>query len=134
VDRSRRSGDRGAARPEPSSGARAKAAKWGSSRRQLGCRDPRGARRLAPRKAFRSTTAGSAHSRSAESARSSSSSTSASSSSSKTAMRSSRLCCSPETQYPPARLTSILHYGGLPMDHRCVTEALEQYAAQGVAA
>jgi len=39
-----------------------------------------------------------------------------------------------ETQYPPARLTSILHYGGLPMDHRCVTEALEQYAAQGVAA
>ena len=39
-----------------------------------------------------------------------------------------------KTQYPPARLTSILHYGGLPMDHRCVTEALEQYAAQGVAA
>jgi 2-oxoglutarate ferredoxin oxidoreductase subunit alpha len=39
-----------------------------------------------------------------------------------------------ETQYPPARLHSILHYGGLPMDHRCVTEALEQYAAQGEAA
>jgi 2-oxoglutarate ferredoxin oxidoreductase subunit alpha len=39
-----------------------------------------------------------------------------------------------ETQYPPARLHSILHYGGLPMDHRCVTEALTQYAAQGVAA
>jgi len=39
-----------------------------------------------------------------------------------------------ETQHPPARLHSILHYGGLPMDHRCVTEALEQYAARGVAA
>jgi 2-oxoglutarate ferredoxin oxidoreductase subunit alpha len=39
-----------------------------------------------------------------------------------------------ETQYPSARLHSILHYGGLPMDHRCVTEALTQYAAQGVAA
>ena len=39
-----------------------------------------------------------------------------------------------ETQYPPARLTSILHYGGLPMDHRCITEALAQYAAEGVAA
>ena len=39
-----------------------------------------------------------------------------------------------ETQHSPARLQSILHYGGLPMDHRCVTEALEQYAARGVAA
>ena len=39
-----------------------------------------------------------------------------------------------ETQYPAARLHSILHYGGLPMDHRCVTDALEQYAAQGEAA
>jgi 2-oxoglutarate/2-oxoacid ferredoxin oxidoreductase subunit alpha len=39
-----------------------------------------------------------------------------------------------ETQYPAARLHSILHYGGLPMDHRCVTDALTQYAAQGVAA
>ena len=39
-----------------------------------------------------------------------------------------------ETHYPAARLHSILHYGGLPMDHRCVTEALTQYAAQGVAA
>jgi len=39
-----------------------------------------------------------------------------------------------ETQHPPARLHSILHYGGLPMDYRCVAEALEQHAAQGVAA
>jgi 2-oxoglutarate ferredoxin oxidoreductase subunit alpha len=39
-----------------------------------------------------------------------------------------------ETQYPAARLHSILHYGGLPMDHRCVTDALTQYAARGVAA
>jgi 2-oxoglutarate/2-oxoacid ferredoxin oxidoreductase subunit alpha len=39
-----------------------------------------------------------------------------------------------ETLYPAARLSSILHYGGLPMDHRCVTDALTQYAAHGVAA
>jgi 2-oxoglutarate ferredoxin oxidoreductase subunit alpha len=39
-----------------------------------------------------------------------------------------------ETHHPASRLTSILHYGGLPMDHRCVTDALEQYAARGVAA
>jgi 2-oxoglutarate ferredoxin oxidoreductase subunit alpha len=39
-----------------------------------------------------------------------------------------------ETQHPAARLRSILHYGGLPLDYRCVTEALEQHAAQGVAA
>ena len=39
-----------------------------------------------------------------------------------------------ETQYPGARLTSILHYGGLPMDYRCIMEALEQAAAPGVAA
>ncbi len=39
-----------------------------------------------------------------------------------------------ETQYPAARLPSILHYGGLPMDHRCVTDALTEYAARGVAA
>jgi 2-oxoglutarate ferredoxin oxidoreductase subunit alpha len=38
-----------------------------------------------------------------------------------------------ETGYPAARLRSILHYGGLPMDYRCVTEALE-HAAEGVAA
>jgi 2-oxoglutarate ferredoxin oxidoreductase subunit alpha len=39
-----------------------------------------------------------------------------------------------ETQCAPTRLKSILHYGGLPMDYRCVAEALEQHAAQGVAA
>jgi 2-oxoglutarate ferredoxin oxidoreductase subunit alpha len=39
-----------------------------------------------------------------------------------------------ETSYPAARMHSILHYGGLPMDHRCVTDALLQYAAQGEAA
>jgi 2-oxoglutarate ferredoxin oxidoreductase subunit alpha len=39
-----------------------------------------------------------------------------------------------ELQFPAARMQSILHYGGLPMDHRCVTEALEQHAARGVAA
>jgi len=39
-----------------------------------------------------------------------------------------------ETQYPATRMHSVLHYGGLPMDHRCVTDALEQYAAQGEAA
>jgi 2-oxoglutarate ferredoxin oxidoreductase subunit alpha len=39
-----------------------------------------------------------------------------------------------ELQHPPARLKSILHYGGLPMDYRCVVDALEQHAARGVAA
>jgi 2-oxoglutarate ferredoxin oxidoreductase subunit alpha len=39
-----------------------------------------------------------------------------------------------ELQFPPSRMQSILHYGGLPMDHRCITEALEQHAARGVAA
>ena len=39
-----------------------------------------------------------------------------------------------ETQYPATRMQSVLHYGGLPMDHRCVMDALEQYAAQGEAA
>ncbi len=39
-----------------------------------------------------------------------------------------------ETQYPAARMHSILHYGGLPMDHRCVSDALTHYAAQGAAA
>jgi 2-oxoglutarate ferredoxin oxidoreductase subunit alpha len=39
-----------------------------------------------------------------------------------------------ETEYPGTRLKSILHYGGLPMDCRCIVEALEQQAAQGEAA
>jgi 2-oxoglutarate/2-oxoacid ferredoxin oxidoreductase subunit alpha len=39
-----------------------------------------------------------------------------------------------ETQYPATRMQSVLHYGGLPIDHRCVMDALEQYAAQGEAA
>ena len=39
-----------------------------------------------------------------------------------------------ELGYPPARLHSILSYGGLPIDQRCVAEALEQHAARGVAA
>jgi 2-oxoglutarate ferredoxin oxidoreductase subunit alpha len=39
-----------------------------------------------------------------------------------------------ETGYPAARLHSILSYGGLPIDQRCVAEALEEYAARGVAA
>jgi 2-oxoglutarate ferredoxin oxidoreductase subunit alpha len=39
-----------------------------------------------------------------------------------------------ETSHPPERLQSILHYGGLPMDCRCVVDALELAAAQGEAA
>jgi len=39
-----------------------------------------------------------------------------------------------ETGYPAARLSSILHYGGLPMDYRCVVEVLEEQAARVVAA
>ena len=37
-----------------------------------------------------------------------------------------------EMQHSPARLQSVLNYGGLPMDHRCVTDALTQHAASGV--
>jgi 2-oxoglutarate/2-oxoacid ferredoxin oxidoreductase subunit alpha len=39
-----------------------------------------------------------------------------------------------ETGFPFERMQSILHYGGLPMDCRCVVDALEQAAAQGEAA
>jgi 2-oxoglutarate ferredoxin oxidoreductase subunit alpha len=39
-----------------------------------------------------------------------------------------------ETEYPGSRLKSIRHYGGLPMDCRCIVEALEQKAAHGEAA
>ena len=39
-----------------------------------------------------------------------------------------------ETNHPGTRLKSILHYGGLPMDCRCVVEALEQQVAKGEAA
>jgi len=39
-----------------------------------------------------------------------------------------------ELGYPATRLRSILSYGGLPIDQRCVAEALEQHAARGVAA
>jgi 2-oxoglutarate ferredoxin oxidoreductase subunit alpha len=39
-----------------------------------------------------------------------------------------------ELGYSPERMQSILHYGGLPMDCRCIVETLEQAAAQGEAA
>ncbi len=39
-----------------------------------------------------------------------------------------------ETQYPASRMQSVLHYSGLPVDCRCVMDAIEQAAAQGVAA
>jgi 2-oxoglutarate ferredoxin oxidoreductase subunit alpha len=39
-----------------------------------------------------------------------------------------------ETGFPLERMQSILHYGGLPMDCRCIVETLEQAAAQGEAA
>jgi 2-oxoglutarate ferredoxin oxidoreductase subunit alpha len=39
-----------------------------------------------------------------------------------------------EAGYPQERMQSILNYGGLPMDRRCVVETLEQAAAQGEAA
>jgi 2-oxoglutarate/2-oxoacid ferredoxin oxidoreductase subunit alpha len=39
-----------------------------------------------------------------------------------------------EAQHTASRLTSILSYGGLPIDFRCVADALEQAAATGVAA
>ena len=34
----------------------------------------------------------------------------------------------------PSRLHSILQYGGLPIDCRCIVESLEQAAARGEAA
>ena len=39
-----------------------------------------------------------------------------------------------ETDYPKAQMTSILDYGGLPMDCRCIVSALEQAEEQGAAA
>jgi hypothetical protein len=39
-----------------------------------------------------------------------------------------------ELGFDPARLHSILQYGGLPIDCRCVVETLEQTAARGEAA
>ena len=39
-----------------------------------------------------------------------------------------------ETTYPADRMHSILSYGGLPMDYRCVVEAIEETYLEGVAA
>lgn len=39
-----------------------------------------------------------------------------------------------ETNYPAERMHSILTYGGLPMDHRCIVEAIEESYLEGVAA
>jgi len=39
-----------------------------------------------------------------------------------------------ETLFPANKLHSILHYGGLPMDCRCIVSALEEAVAAGVAA
>ncbi len=39
-----------------------------------------------------------------------------------------------ETDFPKERMTSVLNYSGLPIDCRCIVEAIEQAAAKGVAA
>jgi 2-oxoglutarate ferredoxin oxidoreductase subunit alpha len=39
-----------------------------------------------------------------------------------------------ETDYPKDRMQSILEYGGLPMDCRCIVDAIERTAVQGQAA
>ena len=39
-----------------------------------------------------------------------------------------------ETDYPKERMESILHYSGLPIDRRCVVEAIEASLARGEAA
>lgn len=39
-----------------------------------------------------------------------------------------------ETDYPKSRMAAVLHYGGLPIDCRCVVDAIEQAVAKGVAA
>ena len=39
-----------------------------------------------------------------------------------------------ETDYPKNRMRSVLNYGGLPIDCRCIVDAIEQAVAKGVAA
>jgi len=39
-----------------------------------------------------------------------------------------------ETDYPKSNMVSVLNYSGLPIDCRCIVEAVEQAAAKGVAA
>ncbi len=39
-----------------------------------------------------------------------------------------------ETDYPKNRMVSVLNYGGLPIDCRCIVDAIEQSVATGVAA
>ena len=39
-----------------------------------------------------------------------------------------------ETDYPKERMTSILHYSGLPMDARCIVAAITEAVAKGEAA
>ncbi|HEY5624351.1 MAG TPA: 2-oxoacid:acceptor oxidoreductase subunit alpha [Gammaproteobacteria bacterium] len=39
-----------------------------------------------------------------------------------------------ETDYPKERMMSVLNYSGLPIDCRCIVDAIEQAAAKGVAA
>jgi 2-oxoglutarate ferredoxin oxidoreductase subunit alpha len=39
-----------------------------------------------------------------------------------------------ETDCPKEKLHSVLHYGGLPIDCRCIVQAVEQAAAKGEAA
>jgi 2-oxoglutarate ferredoxin oxidoreductase subunit alpha len=39
-----------------------------------------------------------------------------------------------ETDYPKSRMVSVLNYNGLPIDFRCIVDAIEQAAAKGVAA
>ena len=39
-----------------------------------------------------------------------------------------------ETDYPKNRMISVLNYSGLPIDRRCIVDAIEQAVAKGVAA
>jgi 2-oxoglutarate ferredoxin oxidoreductase subunit alpha len=39
-----------------------------------------------------------------------------------------------ETDYPKSRMISVLNYSGLPIDCRCIIDAIEQAVAKGVAA
>jgi 2-oxoglutarate ferredoxin oxidoreductase subunit alpha len=39
-----------------------------------------------------------------------------------------------ETDYPKSRMISVLNYSGLPIDCRCIVDAIEQAVAKGVAA
>ena len=122
--------------PKPIVRRAAKAAKWGLiGDRQLGRRDTRGARPARAGGIHVDYCRIRAYPFGRRSGASSSSSTSGSSSSSRTATRSSRACSRSSSVAILRALHSILQYGGLPIDCRCIVDdAREAWPARGEAA